>query len=70
VDMGSAACDGHAVVTVLAHDQLDDRNTLAQPDKIRPQTRRVPVTAGQMTMTLPPVSAALIVLRAAHLPAD
>jgi len=70
VDMGSAACDGHAIVTVLAHDQLDDRNTLAQPDKIRPQTRHVPVTAGQMTMTLPPVSAALIVLRAAHLPAD
>ncbi|GEM_PF-468422 len=68
VDVGSTVYDGHAIVTVLAHDQLDDRNTLAQPDKIRPQTRQVAVVAGQVAVTLPPVSAALIALRAARRP--
>lgn len=70
VEVGSAAYDGYATVTVLTHDKLDDHNTPEQPDKIRPQTKHVPVRAGQVAITLPPVSAVLIALRAARLQAD
>ncbi len=63
IEAGGAAFDDEAAVTLLAHDRMDDRNTIGEPRRIAPREFRIPVVAGRATLELPPVSAALAVFR-------
>jgi alpha-N-arabinofuranosidase len=55
---GGLAVGPEAELVSLSGETMYDQNTLDEPTRIAPRTRRVPVVAGQVQLVLPPYALA------------